>query len=222
MCLLVSFAIMGSVHAVETHTKLWTSAVFTGPISAKNDKIIYYLQPDLRFIDDKYKFSQAVMWAGLGYRITPGFIVYAGDASATNRNTVGEYTHLNIIWQQVNVTLAEINKNIFTSRTRLQEIKNVDYDQWGIIIRERLLMKAPIVTWDKHFLVLYDELFFNLKNPDWSSSNKFISQNRAFIGVETKISKITSFTIGYLNQYEFRETNQMSNILFTGVEVKTG
>jgi len=87
-------------HAVQTHTKLWNSVVIVGPL-ADNCNFRYYLEPDVRFADDKYKFQQMLLWLGAGYRFSPTLTVYAGDAPDLYRNYNGSYLHQNIVWQQI-------------------------------------------------------------------------------------------------------------------------
>ncbi len=65
--------------AVETHTKLWIAPVFTGSLS-QDKKVKFYLEPDLRFIDNRYKFQQALLWMGLGYQLRPKLALFARDA----------------------------------------------------------------------------------------------------------------------------------------------
>jgi hypothetical protein len=220
-CGLIAFAMLNAAYAIETHTKLWTTAAFTGSLSS-DKKIKYYLEPEVRFIDDKYKFSSVLFWAGLGYQVTPNFSVFAGDATSVLRNLSGEYIHENFVWQRANVAFIETVNTRLDNRLQLEERKKSQYAQWAITLRERLMLRLAIQEWSKHFLVLSDEVFFNLKHPDWVNSNSFISQNRALIGIETRYTQSTSLLVGYMNQYDFTNTNQLSNILFVGVTVNTG
>jgi len=68
-------------------------------------------------------------------------------------------------------------------------------------------------SWKDHSLILYDSIFFLLKNPSWTGYNTLISQNRAFIGIEAVLTNNSSYTIGYMNQYIFANPDQMNHIV---------
>lgn len=206
---------------VKEHTKIWSAAVLIGPLTS-DTKIKYYLEPQLRLIDDKYKFEEALIYAGIGYQTTPDLILFFGDASVTSRKSTGNYVHENRVWQQANWNA--INSDAFNmiSRTRLEERKNLSESQWAVRFRERLMFRIPLRNWENHSLVLFDEVFFDLNHPKWIGNNSFFAQNRGFIGIGTKLSKQISFDIGYLNQYQFTSPNQMSNILYMGWNINTG
>lgn len=205
-------------YAVETHTKIWLSSVFTGSLTCdKNFK--YYIEPDVRFIDDKYKFHQSLLWLGLGYQWHPDLSVYVGDTPDTTRNLSGQYNHANIVWQRVNWSFYSNDRISAANRAQLEETKNNHDAPWSIILRERLLFTFPLKNWQQHALVVYDEVFFNLKHPNWVNNNSFIAQNRAYIGISTKLTNYVTLDTGYINQYQFTTTNQMSNILLVGLVV---
>lgn len=58
---------------------------------------------------------------------------------------------------------------------------------------------------NKKGLLLWDELFVNLTNEDWTG-NRIVERNRFFIGVELPFVDNTNFEVGYMNQYIPRET----------------
>ncbi len=88
--------------------------------------------------------------------------------------------------------------------------------------RGKCQLKVPLKKWERHALVLSDEVFFHLNHSKWRPSHSFLSQNRAYAGIATQVSKETSVSIGYLNQFIFANTNQMSNILVLGLAVNFG
>lgn len=216
LMLMVSSASFGN--DIEEHTKLWSTAVFIGPL-INDTKIKYYLEPQIRFIDNKYKFEEALLYAGIGYQTTPDLILFLGNAWVTSRKSTGNYVQENRVWQQANWN--PINTCLFNllSRTRLEERKNISEPQWAFRLRERIMVRIPLKNWENHSLVLFDEVFFNLNHPKWLSNNNFFSQNRAFIGIGTKISTQTSLDIGYINQYQFTNPKQMSNILYFSLNI---
>lgn len=204
--------------SLEQHTKIWTSAVFIGPLT-NNKKVKYYLEPELRFIDDKYKFEETLLYAGMGYQTTPNLILFFGDAWSTSKKPTGKYVNENRLWQQASWVPVDNNFFKLSSRTRLEERKNLSEHEWAINLRERLALEIPLRNWKNHALVLSDEVFFDLNHPKWVGNNALLSQNRGLIGISTKISKQTSFIIGYLNQYQFTNPPQMSHILYLSLNV---
>lgn len=206
---------------IKEHTKLWSTAVLIGPLT-NDTKIKYYLEPQLRLIDDKYKFEEAFIYAGIGYQIMPDLILFLGDASVFSRKTTGKYVHENRVWQQANWSVINNNSFNLLSRTRLEERKNLSESQWAVRLRERLMFRIPLQNWVNHSLVLFDEVFFDVNHPKWIGNNSVFAQNRAFIGIGIQISKQTSFDIGYLNQYQFTNPNQMGNILLLSLNITSG
>ena len=218
---LLASCVFKTSYAVETHTKLWLVPVFTGSLSA--DKIIkFYLQPVVRFLDDKYKFNETLLWMGLGYQPISTIAYFIGTTPLTFRNSQGVYSHANILWQQLNWVAFDSANARLNSRSRIEETKNTHEGPWAMHFRERLQLKVPIKDWERHALVLSDEVFFAFKRPKWTGGNSFFSQNRAYVGIDQLISKETSVSIGYMNQYQFTFTNQMSHILLLGLEVNFG
>jgi hypothetical protein len=218
---LILFLLSANALGVETHTKLWTSAVITGPLVA-NTPYRYYIQPDLRFVDNSYKFNEAILWVGAGYAFHPGLVLYLGDATMTRLGFNCDYSHFNIPWQQLSSLVYESPRWDLTNRLRLQEVYELGQASWAILLRERLLLRIPIQNWPHHAYMIFDEVFFGLKRPSWLQSNSLINQNRIFFGIDTQLSKEASFSVGYLNQYRIGNTNQMSNILLLQLSIQTG
>lgn len=197
----------------NTHTKLWGAAVIIGPVK-ENTKIKYYLEPQIRFIDNQYKFEEAFMFAGLGYQPKPDLMVFLGNAWVTSKSSTGNLRQENRIWQQAiwnPITNSSFN---LISRTRLEERKNIADPQWLLRFRERLMVRVPFKKWERHAFVLFNEVFFNLNHPKWDGNTRFFTQNRVFLGIGTTVSQQVSFDIGYLNQYQFRIPNQIGHVLF--------
>ena len=209
---LALFFLLTNAYAIQTHTKLWTAGVQTGPLS-QDKKFRYYFEEDLRFEDDKYKFEQALLWVGVGYRIIPAVTFYVGDAPDVSRNLNGVYIHQNIVWQQISWYAYKGPAFQLDSRSRLEEIKRRGESQWQVLLRQQFLFRIPIERWPAHAILVSESLFFNLKHPAWVQNNSFISQNRAYIGIETTVSDVFSYSVGYMNQYIFKHPNQMANIL---------
>lgn len=214
--LMIIIACIGTATAFETHSKLWTSAVINGSFGEHN-RFKYYLEPNLRFIDNRYKFSQALFWAGLGYHIAPEISIYVGDAFDTTRTSSGDDRQFNILWQQVNALFYDGMLIDVDGRTRLEETKRYSQAQWAVTLRQDIDFVIPIKQWEGHAIVLSDEVFFGLKQPDWQRGRHFVRQNRAYAGINTVLTPTSSIDIGYLNQYLFTNPDEMSHIFVVSV-----
>lgn len=203
---------------LHTHSKIWGSAVFIGEL-IKDTKVKYYLEPQLRFIDNRYKFEESLLYAGLGFQTLPSVTLFLGGAWMTAKMSNGNLLHQNRIWQQANWTPIEKSYVSLISRTRLEERKNQAESQWAVRFRERLMLRMPFKNLEKHSLVLFDEFFFNLNHPEWIGNMHSFAQNRIFIGIGNKVSKQTSFDMGYLNQYHFTIPNQMGHVILISLTV---
>lgn len=215
--LLVIFS-TSAVYAIETHTRLWTSAQFVGSLT-DDKKVKYLLEPTMRFVDSKYKFSQTQLWAGIGYQIAPKAILYIGDAPVVTRSLSGIYSHDNIIWQQLNSGLIDTDDYFVGSRSRLMQIKRFGESEWGLVLRQRILYRKPLQFWQDRAAVVSDEVYIDINHPSWFGARSTVSQNRFFIGINTKLTSVTTLLVGYMNQFLFTHPNQMSNILFIQFEV---
>lgn len=195
---MILFFFMSPTFALQGHTELWTGASFLESFS-KDSRFKYYLEPQLRFIDNQYTFNQALMMGGLGYQVKTDVILLAGLSYVlTKSNNTGEMFHEDRIWQQINWNMP-VAFNL-TSRTRLEERKLTNNPEVAYRLRERLFARFPFLHWQNHSLSLFDEVFFNLNRPDWVAPH-FFAQNRVFIGIGTQLSKTAVVDVGYLNQY---------------------
>jgi hypothetical protein len=196
---------------VTQSAKLWTNIPITGAFTqARTWK--YYLEPQLRFINDTYVFNEANLNVALGYQWLPSLSVWGGGwvhyAILTSGREQTEYR----LWEQLLwevVTSATLNVAI---RTRFDHTKNTDYRQWSNRIREKITLKFPLFLGKNYFLVIGEEVFLQLTRPEWAA-NQILSQNRASIGIEIPVSLHHSLEIGYLNQFQNKQPIQISHVL---------
>lgn len=196
----------------DTYFKSWNVANVTGSLS-QDHRWQYLFQPRLVLIDDKYKYHDAMTVLGVGYQVNPDVILYMLNAYNATRSTLGTMQHVYQLREQCNWTL--VNRDLYNllSITRLEERFNLAEPGVSYRFREWLSLRLPFKTWEGHSLFMFDEVFFNLNHPDWVS-NTFFEQNRAFIGIGTLVSRHFSFDIGYMNQYQIRNTDAMSNVVY--------
>lgn len=202
---------------MESYDKYWSVAIITGSLE-KSPSFKYYLEPQLRLIDDNRVFNQLLLLGGLGYQINTNMTVYLGPGWILSKTPQGNKTHEKRLWEQLNwMLLSTPNLNI-NSRTRLEERKDTNASQMAIRLRERVWMKVPIKNSDKVSFSFFNEIFLNLNHPQWVSPYLF-EQNRAFIGISTQISKSTVIDAGYLNQYIHAVKNRLDNVLLLSFTV---
>lgn len=216
--LIVLFILIKPIYALQGHTELWTSASILESFS-KDSRFKYYLEPQLRFIDNTYKFNQALMQGGFGYQLKPDVLLLGGLGYILTKSNSGNMFHEDRIWEQISWTMP-VSINLI-SRTRLEQRKLTNNSQMAYRLRERLFARIPFLHWNKHSLAMFDEVFFNLNRPDWVAPH-FFAQNRAFIGIGTSLSNTTVIDIGYLNQYIIsspNSPNQLRNALLLSLTV---
>lgn len=200
-----------NVYSATNYYKFWLPAVITGSL-AGSERFSYYLEPQLRLIDDPYVFNQFQSLVGLGYKINSRLYFYFGPGWVLTKVPQGVVMNEIRWWQQLNDSF--VNTKIFNiqNRTRLEERINTQFPNVAYRVRERIWVRISFPWSGPYSFSCYDELFFNLNHPDWVSQY-FFEQNRAFIGVSRRFSDSFRFDIGYLNQY-FRTINSYDDHVF--------
>ncbi|WP_062052872.1 DUF2490 domain-containing protein [Aquimarina longa] len=75
-------------------------------------------------------------------------------------------------------------------------------------VRMKIGVKIPISQSEKINLLAFNSIFLNIGNV---KNQNYFNQNRAFIGIETTLTKSTSFSLGYMNQYLVINPNRIEN-----------
>lgn len=203
---------------LEMHTKAWFGWTQTGKIKSHSN-FLYYLDAELEFIDDKYKFEEAYGSFGFGYKALSNLSLFLGNTYLFSKKTNGTNEKQYRVWQQADWAVVKAISYSLASRTRIEERKNFAYSQISVRLREKATITIPLVKYSNLSVIVSDEMFFNLNRPVWVPQ-RFFEQNRAFIGFGKNISKYGVLVIGYMNQYQLTQPNQMSNILYVSVNYK--
>lgn len=199
--------------ATTRHTKQWTTAIIQGFLP-KSNQLKYYIQPRLALTDNKYKFNNALIFLGLGYQANQDVTLWLIGNQSVTKNRSGKLLHRHTLREQMNWTILKNDELSFTSTSRFDQRKQVGETQWGLMLRQQLALRLPFHCWEHHSLYLFDEVFFELNHPKWFNSNRFMEQNRAYIGIGSEITKHVLLDVGYLNQYVMRNNDRMSNVLY--------
>lgn len=200
--------------AMITHTKLWVDTPMTGAITM-DKKWGYYLEPQLRLIDDQYKLEQFNLYAGFYYQVLPNLSAWFG-AYRQLSNEPGRQQYR--LWEQMTWDVMNDDALSLSSRTRLEQRKNINDAEIAHRLREKITLTLPMRLLTNYFLVLADEVFLQLNQPAWVT-NRFFSQNRASIGIKIPVNKDTAYEVGYLNQFQYGNPNQMSHVLYLTVSL---
>lgn len=195
------------VFAVEQSEKLWTLLTLTGDYG----RVVYYLEPQLRFVYGGTAFQQFLNNSGIGYKVVPNWQIWFGQTfSADSQDAVPGSLDEYRLWQQI-VWKHRLPSASLISRTRFEERKSLNFSDWAYRLRQRVLLNKPITP--KFSFVISDEIFLNINKVDWIITDQ-LDQNRAYIGVEQRLSKITYLGVGYMNQYLSTPIPQSNHVLW--------
>lgn len=213
----IVYLLMQPANAIESHNKFWTVNTIIGTISEAKH-LNYYLEQQVRFIDDKNKFNQFLFLPGLGYQINQNILFFSGVGWIFSKDAPGKTNSEYRLWEQISWRVKKTNTCSIDSRTRLEERKNSDFSSIAVRLRERVWVRMPFKNRESFFLSFFDEFFFNLNNPKWHSS-RFLEQNRSFIGIGKNVSQSTTLDFGYLTQSIFKSKNQLNHVLLISLNV---
>ncbi len=203
---------------LQQKAELWATLSLQGPIN-QNKKILYSLEPQLKFITRKESFHQAYLHAGLGYQSTPTVSLWIGNSLGTTHNPGKEDEIQYRLWQQLAWDPQEKYSLNFSSRTRLEQRVEDHQEGCSWRLRQKVTFSMPLQCSPNYAVVIFDEIFFNLNHPSWVNNN-LINQNRAFFGLSIPVAKKMFLETGYLNQYLVRTPDKMMHVLSCTLKVK--
>lgn len=135
----------------------------------------------------------------VGYTLSNRQDVWLGyEIYFTNKLAIQEQR----IWEQDQYAFIKDNKQTLSLRSRFEQRYSPDDSGIALRVRERLTWVLNDMIAKKYSPEVYEEVFFNVNNPEWVSS-KVLSQNRLFMGVSVPVNKKSAFLIGYLNQVDY-------------------
>lgn len=198
--------------ALTQHEKLWLGLNHQAHFGDHNQWLAAIFT-QLRFINESHPLQAGLIEGGLGYRLAPGKSIWAGYRWS-GHEPYNKFYQENRLFQQLLLPIrAKIDRSIF--RSRVEEIERTNQPQILIRLRERIALEFDdkIISCVHPFI--YDEVFLNLNKTTYST-NRFISENRVFIGVNWSVNKTDWWELGYINQYVMAVSpsapNQMDHI----------
>lgn len=205
-----------SANLVQT-PGIWNLFELNGKFPDK--RFEYLIESNFHFHFNEPKFlEENINRFGLGYILNPKISLWLGYDFIPTNNSLN-HTYENRIWQQLSWIIFENKRVLFFSRTRLEQRWSNKVNGTSLRLREELRVLMPPLFSKRIKPEIFDEVFLNLNTPPWVSSG-FVHQNRLFFGVNIWLTKISTLTIGYLNQYLHRNTNsRMTHIFYTDIDI---
>jgi hypothetical protein len=195
----------------ESYWKAWLPMVLVGPLP-HSEHLKYYVEPQIRLIDDPNVFNEFFFLSGLGVKFSKQFYLFFGPGWVVTKTPDGRLLNENRFWQQLNYELIDSPYVSLHNRSRLEERQDTTAVPTAWRFRERLWLRIPFHWDDRYSLSMFDEVFFNLNHPDWVSPYGF-SQNRAFFGISYNFTHSIVVDFGYLNQYFHDLQNRDDHVL---------
>jgi len=196
-----------SAIAAEQEKKMWSLVTLSGNYG----KVLYYVEPQMRLVYRDPMFQQFLTNAGMGYKVASNWQLWFGQTiSADSQDAVAGSFDEYRLWQQV-VWLQRHPLLSVVSRTRFEERKSLEFSDWAYRLRQRVLFNKPLTS--MFSIVISDEIFFNMNQVRWILTDR-LDQNRAYVGVEQRLSEHTYLGIGYMNQYLSTPITQSNHVLW--------
>jgi hypothetical protein len=150
-----------------------------------------WLDGALRFGDDASRFSQGLVRAGAGYRLSNAWTAWAGYAYIrTEPPYAATATTEQRIWEQV-IWNGAIGRLKLSSRTRLEQRFFSGGIETGWRLREFIKVTQPLDSRDAWSLVVSDEVFVNVNNAKLTPTLTAMAgwdRNRFFFGPGLNLS----------------------------------
>ena len=189
---------------VESDGGFWWMGLGQGSleeIGPKLARLRWWLDLQLRFMDESDGFHQGIVRPGVGYAVTDHTTLWAGYAWIRTSPAQGPDSDEHRVWQQLSWSrqLAPVSIQL---RSRLEQRFVSTGDDVGWRFRQFVKLGRPFRSEPRLSLVGYDEIFFNLNDTDWGASGGF-DRNRLFIGLAWRFDAGGRVVgeLGYLNQF---------------------
>ena len=206
-CLLISlvlplWASRSGAQSVDD-TGLWNALFAQGDFEAvggKSDRLKWWFDGHLRFLDDASGFNQSIVRPGIGWTLNERSTVWAGYGWIRTSPLSGFEFDEHRIWQQWTWS-KKTGVWKFALRSRFEQRFVELGDDVGLRFRQFFRAQHNLPGLPRMWLVCWDELFYNLNDTDWGAQSG-VNQNRAFAGVGYQPSPNCRWRVeaGYLNQ----------------------
>jgi hypothetical protein len=200
----------------DEDSRAWAMVVGEGQIVP--GKLRWYLEGQARFKEDWQQFDQGFIRPALNWQVSERSSVWLGYLYADTKTANG-HSYEDRIWQQYQYVSNKDAGNTWLFRSRLeQRFHDVD-DKTSHRFRQMVRRSIPANQSGSLSYLLWDEVFFNLNDTNWTGDNGF-AQNRLFAGFLYKTTASSRLELGYMNQYVNGTNgadNQSNHILSTSL-----
>ena len=181
----------------------WNALLTQGNLNAfgyESDKLKWWFDGHLRFLDDTDGFNQSIVRPGIGWTLNQRSTVWAGYAWISTTALSGLEFDEHRIWQQWTWSRG-LGVWKLAHRSRFEQRFVETGDDLGLRFRQFFRAQHNLPSLPKMTLVWWDEIFYHLNDTDWGAESGF-NQNRAFAGVGYKSSPKCRWRVevGYLHQ----------------------
>lgn len=224
LLLLLLFAMQPSIAAIQRES-LWMG--FSNQQHfANNKKWIYLQHAQVRIMNVSHPVRTILSENNVGYAINSKQQVWLGYYLA-DQDIFHQENIENRFLQQFTWHLIDDQNQRLSSRTRLEEFAFTNHSQNLVELRQLLAHESIRLYYGRINPLIYEEVFFRMNHPRYAS-DRLLSQNRLFLGVNIYQSHHAYWRVGYLNQYlsgnrdRKSELNHVLNITYVFGDIKIG
>ncbi len=202
-------------HAQETFTGQYSTVVLILAPAEKMPKLRVYLEGQLRLQsrEGQSAFERSLLWAGLGYAVTPKTTLFAGHGWTPNYNP--EFINEQRSFQQV-LHIEKVRGGLLFLRGRLEERFIPDASAPLVWTRGMVQYQRDFTQKHKMFWIVRNEVIFNA-NTISKANQQGLSQILAYAGIGRHLSKHLSAEIGYMALYLNSRNDSLEHILMLNV-----
>lgn len=205
------------VEEVEEDGAFWINMNAQGKLPV--DNLNWYAEYQPRWRQEGKHFDASILRPAIYYAITQNASLWLGYANVRFHPAGRSSREENRLWQQFLYRFEPIDNVFMQSRTRFEQRHFENASDTGYRLRQLFRVSVPI-TASPYSFVLWDEYFIHMNDTDWGSVRGF-DQNRAFIGINTKINQQVALEVGYLNQYiNTRNVDRENHVLSTTLNLQ--
>lgn len=202
---------INNVYGTKVYNKDWSVASIIAPIS-DHSSFKYFVEEQVRLIDNRSVFNQYFVLGGLGYQFHPDFLLISGGTWILSKSPEGNTHTEKRVWEQLNWQILNNIKLNLNSRTRFEVRDRTGQTRVAYRFRERLWLRVALKKWESYSFSCFNEILLDLNHPGWTSPY-FFEQNRAFVGIAKRLTKSAILDFGYMNQHIRSFNNQSNNVL---------
>ncbi len=202
-------------HAQETFTGQYSTVVLILAPAEKMPKLRVYLEGQLRLQarEGQSAFERSLLWAGLGYAVTPKTTLFAAHGWTPNYNP--EFINEQRSFQQV-LHIEKVKGGLFFLRGRLEERFIPDASAPLVWARGMVQYQRDFTKKHKMFWIVRNEVIFNV-NTISKANQQGLGQILAYAGIGRHLTKHLSAEIGYMALYLNSRNDSLEHILMLNV-----